>query len=114
MLWKKGNSDIDQQTYFRNEVFNDLDWQLDDRTAGKELATATFQIVIRGIDYGSHDLVVTHDTRTDTPTYRQRQPMSAVRWGTARPIIARDDLLGRTAYLYRDEEEPNLFVLEID
>ncbi len=114
MLWKKGSNDINQQTYFRDSVFNALNWQDDERTLGKELATAEFQIIIRGVDYGVHSLVVTHDTRTNTATYMQRQPMSAVRWGDARAIIAREDLLDRTMSLYRVEGQPTSFVLEVD
>lgn len=114
MLWKKGNSEVDQQTYFRTSVFDQLDWQPDTRTAGKELAEADFQIVIRGIDYGIHTLIVTHDTRTDTRSYEQKQPMSAVRWGEARSLIAREDLLERTMRLYRDPSANSVFVIDID
>lgn len=114
MLWKKGNSDIDQQTYFRDSVFNQLNWRPDQRTQGKELAEADFQIVIRGIDYGVHTLTVTHDTRTDTRSYEQKQPMSAVRWGEARSLIAREDLLERTMRLYQDPAADSVFVIDID
>ena len=114
MLWKKGNSDIDQQTYFRDSVFHQLNWRADQRTHGKELAEADFQIVIRGIDYGVHTLTVTHDTRTDTRSYEQKQPMSAVRWGEARSLIAREDLLERTMRLYQDPVEDSVFVIDID
>ena len=114
MLLKKGNSDIDQQTYFRASVFNDLDWKPDDRTAGKELAEADFQIIIRGVDYGVHTLTVTNDTRTNTRSYEQKQPMSAIRWGEARPLIAKSDLLERTMLIYKDDSEDGLFVIAID
>jgi HKD family nuclease len=114
MLFKKGNSDIDQQTYFRASVFDQLAWRPDPRTRGKELAEADFQIIIRSVDYGVHTLTVTNDTRTNTPTYRQRQPMSALRWGAARALIARPDLLDRTMRLYRDQTRAGMFVIEID
>lgn len=114
MLLKKGNSDIDQQTYFRAEVFNNLEWSPNPRTEGKELAEVDFQFIIRGIDYGVHRMTVTNDTRTDTATYKQKQPMSEIRWGETRQLIARDDLLERTMRIYRDPEEPTLFVIDID
>jgi HKD family nuclease len=114
MLFKKGNSDIDQQTYFRAEVFNGLEWRENTRTAGKELADADFQFIIRGIDYGVHRMIVTNDTRTNTSTYKQKQPMSEIRWGEARHLIARDDLLERTMRLYRDPDDATLFVIDID
>ena len=114
MLFKKGNSDIDQQTYFRATVFDQLDWSPDPRTAGKELARANFRLVIRDIDYGVHNLTVTNDTRTDTRMYEQRQPMSAIRWGAARSLISREDLLDRTLLLYRDTTTEGSFLMEID
>ena len=112
MLFKKGDLEIDQQTYFREHVFDRLDWHRDQRTAGKELAEAVFRIVIGMVDYGEHTLTVTHDTRTNTRSFEQQQPMSALRWGTAKPIIAREDLLGRTLSLYRVGDQQ--FVVEID
>ena len=112
MLFKKGASDIDQQTYFRQHVFDELDWLPDQRTPGKELADGVFQIIIGMVDFGEHTLTVTHDTRTNTRSFEQRQPMSALRWGTAKPIIARPDLLDRTLCLYRIGEQK--FVIEID
>ena len=112
MLFKKGASDIDQQTYFREHVFEELDWIPDQRTPGKELAEAEFHIVISMVDFGEHTLTVTHDTRTNTRSFAQRQPMSALRWGTAKQIIAREDLLDRTLSLYRTGD--NKFVIEID
>ena len=112
MLLKKGASDIDQQTYFREHIFDELDWLPDQRTPGKELAEAIFQIVIGMVDFGEHTLTVTHDTRTNTRSFEQRQPMSALRWGTAKPIIAREDLLDRTLSLYRVGDQK--FVIEID
>lgn len=114
MLFKKGNSNIDQQTYFRIEVFNHLAWRPDPRTVGKELAEANFQIIIRSVDFGVYRLTVTHDTRTNTRSYKQHQPMSALRWGAARQLIARDDLLDRTMRLYRDNMNTDSFVIEID
>ena len=103
-----------QQTHFRVRIFERLAWRADPRTAGKELAEADFQIVIRSVDYGVHRLTVTHDTRTDTKTYLQHQPMSGLRWGTAKTLIAHDDLLGRTIRLYRDKMTADTFVIEID
>ncbi len=114
MLWKKGSNEINQRTYFRSEVFDKLNWRPDLNTKGKELAEGMFQIVIRGIDYGLHKLIVTNDNRTHTVSYKQRQPMSAVRWGEARSLIARDDLLERTMRLYRDPDDEGVFVIDID
>ena len=40
--------------------------------------------------------------------------MSAIRWGAARALISREDLLDRTMLLYRDNSEDENFVIEID
>lgn len=108
--------DIDQRHYFRDEVFANLDWHFD--TAPKlnhmERAEARFQLVIRDVDYGVFTLRLSHNTRTDTVTYIQGNSVTKLHWGAARSLIAHEDLLGRTMYLYRDEVDDGLFILEID
>jgi hypothetical protein len=117
MLFTKGAmDDIDQRHYFRDEVFNGLDWH-HDTVPGKEhmeRAEAQFRLIIRDVDYGVFTLRLSHNTRTDTAAYEQSNSMTQLHWGEARPLVAREDLLDRTMYLYRDETDPDLFVLEID
>ena len=117
MLFTKGAlRDIDQRHYFRDEVFANLEWHFD-TTPGRthmERAEARFQLIIRNIDYGVFTLRLSHNSRTDTRSYKQRNSMTQLHWGEARPFIAREDLLGRTMYLYRDEVDDGLFVIEID
>lgn len=117
MLFAKGALDeIDQRHYFRDEVFAALDWQRD-LTPGKEhieRANGKFRLIIRDVDYGVLTLQLSHNTRTDTRTYEQRNSMTKLHWGDARPLIAREDLLDRVMSLYRDEVAPDMFVLEID
>lgn len=114
MLWKKGLWEINQQEYFRGEVFNGLEWKSDPKIDGKEKAEADFQIVIRGIYCGTFGLTVTNDTRTDTTSYKQHQPMSALRWGDVSTLIANENLLDRTLRLYRHHCNKNLFLIDID
>ena len=119
MLFTKGAShDIDQRHYFRDSAFNQLDWKFDAKKGREHLerAKATFRIIISGVDRGSYRLEVSHNTRTDTRTYQQGNSMTALHWGDARPLIAKESLLGRTIQLYRDDEDPegNSFVLEVD
>ena len=117
MLFTKGvMDDIDQRHYFRDEVFNGLDWH-HDTAPGKEhmeRAEAQFRLIIRDVDYGVFTLRLSHNTRTDTAAYEQSNSMTQLHWGEARPLVAREDLLDRTMYLYRDETDSDLFVLEID
>lgn len=117
MLFTKGVMDgIDQRHYFRDEVFKGLNWHLD-TVPGKEhmeRAEARFGLIIRDVDYGVFTLRLSHNTRTGTAAYKQSNSMTQLHWGEARPLVAREDLLDRTMFLYRDETDPDLFVLEID
>jgi HKD family nuclease len=117
MLFTKGAmDDIDQRHYFRDEVFGGLGWH-HDTALGKEhmeRAEAQFRLIIRDVDYGVFTLRLSHNTRTDTAAYEQSNSMTQLHWGEVRPLVAREDLLDRTMYLYRDETDPGLFVLEID
>jgi len=117
MLFTKGAMDnIDQRHYFRDAVFNGLEWNYDTapRKEHMERAEAQFRLIIRDVDYGVYTLRLSHNTRTDTSAYRRKNSMTQLHWGLARNLIAREDLLDRTMYLYRDETGPDLFVLEID
>ncbi len=114
MGFKKGQDDIDQQTYFYNDVFHDLPWKPDAPGSKKLRATAKFELVIKNISYGVFDLVVAHNTDTTTKSYAQGQFMTQIHWGAVKPLIARDDLLGRNLFLYRKDSTPPEFMIEID
>jgi HKD family nuclease len=117
MLFGKGAlSDIDQRHYFRDEVFVDIEWTRDanPRWHHLERGEAEFRFIVKDVEYPSFRLRLTHNTRTDTPGYQQRNSMTQVHWGEARSIIAREDLLERTMYLYRDELDTGSFVIQID
>ncbi|WP_420723689.1 hypothetical protein [Hwanghaeella sp. LZ110] len=117
MYFTKGQTEgIDQRHYFREEVFGDLAWANDaaDEKVHLERATGSFRIVIKDVNYGVFDMGLTHDSRTDSATYKQNNSVTQLHWGDVKPMVARDDLLDRTMYLYRDKSKPDQFVLEID
>ena len=117
MLFGKGATDgIDQRHYFRDQVFAELDWQFDSQSRTKhfERAKGRFRLVICDIDYGVFTLRLSHNSRTDTKSYQQHNSMTHLHWGEARQLIAQEDLLGRTMYLYNDRMDRGLFVIEID
>ncbi len=117
MLFKKGNmTGIDQRRYFRYTVFSNLNWINDSNpsTEHYERAEARFQLVIRGVEYGPFTLRVSHNTRTDTPTYIQGNSMTQLHWGEARSLIQNEALIDSTAYLYKMYDDLRLFILEID
>jgi HKD family nuclease len=115
MGFKKGlYDDIDQRHYFYDEVFADLPWKPDAPGSTKLRATAKFELVIKNISYGVFDLVVAHSTDKTSASYKQRNFMTQLHWGAARPLIAKEDLLGRNLYLYRKDSTPPEFMIEID
>lgn len=116
MLFKKGNmEDIDQRHYFRDDVFDELDWSFDPNPQHNHLerAEAEFEIVIQDISYGSHTLKLSHNSRTNTAAYIQRNSMTGVHWGDAREIIAKAELLGEKMRLYKLVKKHNFYKIEI-
>ena len=108
--------DIDQRHYFRDDVFAALDWIPDPAPARAhiERAEAPMRLIVKDIDYALHTMHLSHNTRTDTAAYEQRNSMTSLHWGAARPLIAHEDLLGRVLKLFRETENPSRFTLEID
>jgi HKD family nuclease len=117
MLFKKGKTeDIDQRHYFRDEVFSSLNWVFDTKVGSTHLekAAALFRIIVRGKDYGTFALTLTHNPRTDTRSYEQKNSMTSISWGDAKSIIARDELIGRSAKLYGSDSNNGEYTLVID
>lgn len=114
MGFKKGMfADIDHRHFFREVVFDGLDWT-PVPGAMRETAQGSFELVIKGVNHGSFDLTLVHNTDTKSATYAQGNMMTSLRWGDAKPLVARKDLLGRTLYLYRDDVDPKHFRIDID
>jgi HKD family nuclease len=103
---------VDHRHYFREEVFDALDWMPSGPTVDE--AYARFQLVVRGVDYGAFDLRIAHTTSTNTRSYEQRNAMTRLSWGLARDYVANPTLIGGRLSLYRDRANPTRFVLEID
>ena len=117
MLFKRGDpsQNIDQRVYFRQEVFANQNWEFDrnPRYNYMERCFCNFRFVIKGIDYGVYTLKLSHNTRTDTATYAQRNSMTQIHWGDALPLIAREDLLDSICCLYAPEDD-GVFTLVFD
>lgn len=116
MLFKKGAlRNINTRHYFRNEVFETLDWSLDIRTNRThiERAVANFKIVILGIDYGNYPLSISHNTNSEH-LERVKQPATQLHWGKVLALIAQDELIGKTATLHKDITSENAFTLIIE
>lgn len=117
MLFKKGKTKgVDQRHYFRDEVFAGLEWSIgpnaDTSKPHLESTRALFKIIIDGKDCGDFELIIIHDPRKDTRTYEQKNSTTAVRWGVAKRLIAKDELIGKSASLYKNNMKGE-FTLEI-
>ncbi len=114
MLFKKGNfEDIDQREYFRNEVFQELTWIRDTKTTHYERAIASFVLEIRGINYGQHDLKLSHDTDKESRSYKQSNSMTQVHWGEIKAFIGDRELLGETLKLFKQNSTPPVYMIKI-
>lgn len=116
MLFKKGlMTSIDHRNYFRNSVFEKLNWQQHPNPAYTHLekSSANFEIKIDGNSMGVFNLIINHNKATDTKAYKQKNAMTNLSWGNAKATIAKPELLGKTLTLFRDENLANKFIIEI-
>ncbi|WP_170304293.1 phospholipase D-like domain-containing protein [Duganella radicis] len=114
MYWKKGAYEIDQRHYFRDNVFAGLDWEVDARLPHYERTSARFHLYAAGEFKGTFELKLSHNTNTESTTYKQSNSMTQVSWGDAKPVVARRSLLGRIMHLYRKDSAPPEYMIEID
>jgi hypothetical protein len=113
MLFKKGETEnIDQRHYFRDEVFNDLDWIQDVTHSHIERTHANFKIIIDGVDIGTFNLKLSHNTNTQSETYKQKNSMTNISWGKAKEFIAKPELMGKKIELLKKGDM--MFILKID
>ena len=105
---------INFQHYFRDDVFSGLQWKTDPDSLSPQLERSEIEveIVIRNLSYGTFELEVTHDPRTDTASYKQGNVTTKIKWGNARQLVSKEDLLGGTMRLYR--KGPRNFIMEIE
>lgn len=116
MTLKKGEySEIDHRHYFREEVFNNLNWEHSSKQYPYlEYAYATFYIIIEGVNYGEYTLKLKHDPRTDTKSYKQYNAMTHLQWGDAKNIIRNRNLLKEKMIIYKIDNNHNKFVIIIE
>jgi HKD family nuclease len=91
---------IDQTTYFRNQVFNNLQWiQTKINNSSYEEAHCSFDITILGNPIGVHTLKLSHDPiriagQGNTPTW--------LHWGNSvLHFLQQTNITGRTLNLYK-------------
>jgi HKD family nuclease len=115
MGWKQGQyEDIDHRHYFRDEVFGDLTWYKEKHPKTIERSSANFQLIIKNVDFGIHELKLSHNFDTSTRSYAQGNMTTQLHWGDAKALIAKRDLLHRNLTLYRRDTMPPEYLIEID
>ena len=117
MLFKKGkNKNIDQRHFFRDEVFQFLDWQRDSKVNRSHLerTKAKFTIIVEQENYGEFELKLTHNSNTASKTYQQKNSMTSISWGKAKRIVAKEKLIGKILKLYKKGNVLNEFLLVIE
>lgn len=113
MLFKKGKTeDIDQRHYFFDHVFDGLKWIADVSHPHLLRSSAQFCIIINGSDYGVYTLNLTHNSKTNSAAYKQKNSMTQIHWGKAKKLIAKRDLLRATLKLYKSNQASSRFVME--
>jgi len=107
--FKVNNAIIDQTTYFRNQVFNNLTWvQTKPNNNSYEEAFCPFDVTIVGNPIGTFTLKLSHDPvriagQGNTPTW--------LHWGNAiLPFLQQTNITGRTLNLYQTNQS---FSIEI-
>jgi HKD family nuclease len=112
MLFKKGETEgIDQRHYFREDVFNELEWINDPPDSHIERTLANFKIIIDATDMGIFNLKLSHNTNIQSETYKQKNSMTNISWGKAKEFIAKPELLGKKLELLK---KGDLFILKIE
>lgn len=71
----------------------------------------SIELIVAGVSYGVFDLRISHNTRIESRAYAQGNSMTQLHWGAARTLVAREDLLERTIYLYKSGTR---YILEIE
>jgi HKD family nuclease len=105
---------VDHRHFFYDEVFQDLKWVPKTRQPHLVIAQANFEVVIKGVNYGKHILTLSHNTSTQSISYKQNNAMTNLRWKPIKDLIRNRDLMGRTLSLYRKDTNPPEFMIEID
>lgn len=110
--WSVGGQVIDNTTYFRYDVFGNLNWQPYVSTRRKEKAEALFDVTILGTNVGRYTLEIHHDPELESG---QHNFTTSLHWGHELGAIIRShQLTGHDLLLYAPpagQNEP--FFIEI-
>ena len=114
MLWKKGDSNLDQLHDFYSLIFNNLNWYPKKNSQHLLKAEGNFKIYIYKAYQGQYSLTLTHNTDTTSKSYQQKNSMTSVSWGDAKQVIADNRHLGKYMYLYKSSNIQDPFIITIE
>lgn len=101
---------IDQKTYFRNQVFAQLNWTYD-AAKQKDVAVVPISLIIAGVYVGDFELSLSHK-----PAWAAGQGnyTTGLHWGGATSHVKQQGLVGRSLKLYEPANSQARFVIEIN
>lgn len=102
---------INRVTYFRNQLFGHLVWV---KSGAIETADQLFDLVIKGVVVGTFPLTLRHSLTRAAAAPTDHNSPSGLSWNQARPLVAREDLLGRTMRIWRSKPDRTKFRIDID
>ena len=114
MLWKKGDSNLDQLHDFYSLIFNNLNWYPKKNSQHLLKAEGNFKIYTYKAYQGQYSLTLTHNTDTTSKSYQQKNSMTSVSWGDAKQVIADNRHLGKYMYLYKSSNIQDPFIITIE
>lgn len=101
---------IDQKTYFRTQVFSQLNWTYN-VAKQKDVADVPISLIIAGVYVGDFDLTLSHK-----PAWAAGQGnyTTGLHWAGATSHIKHSGLIGRSLKLYEPATSRARFVIEIN
>lgn len=117
MLLKRGDpsQNIDQRHFFRDTAFSSATWVPDIKYIYKERCQVKFRIIIRGVDWGIYTLTLSHDTRTNTKSYKQNNSMTQIHWTPdVKKLIGQEALLDKRLLIYGPALGLDVYTLDFD
>lgn len=117
MYLNKGdkNQNIDFQHYFRQEVFSNANWTIDSKRPQYERAYVKFRIIVKGVDYGVHELKLSYNRDETSETWKQKNGVTQIHWGKeVKSIVAQENLLDDILYIYYPDDETDIYTIIIE
>lgn len=91
LRFTKAGHPIRQATWFREVLFDSVPWDSDSGRVGRERANVRFEVIVNGVNRGTHVLELKYDAVRDAG---QNNFTTDLKWGSATPVIIEEDLVG--------------------